>query len=406
MRMVLRPEAWAQIGASEVVLGWIRDGAPLYLESEPEQRVFHNPDFSETETVFLDQELASLEARGIVKRVAERPHCVSPLKVVPKTSGKYRLICDHRSSWEEQLPWSDGAREDLTWWVTSLDSWNGRLLVRPAACDCQLSTDASGSGWGAILSTPGSQLASGFWNRRVSAESSNYRELLAVYLALLSFRSVLVGKTVEVLSDNVTTVAHINKFGSSNIRLDSIAQDIWSFSLKNNISLVAHHIAGVCNSGPDFLSRLSTRHEWMLHPAIFRQLELMFGPHTVDRFASASTALLPAYNSRYADPSSSGIDALGQSNWGQENNWVNPPFRLIPRVLDVIEAQRAEATLIAPMWPGQSWMCRLRRLCTAPPLRLPPVARACLPLQGPQVIEPHRNLRWTLYAWRVSGASS
>ena len=56
----------------------------------------------------------------------------------------------------------------------------------------------------------------------------------------------------------------------------------------------------------------------------------MFGPHTVDRFASVSTALLPAYNSRFADSFLAGVDAQGQTDWGGQNNWVNPPFRLIP----------------------------------------------------------------------------
>ncbi|XP_043227136.1 uncharacterized protein LOC122384150 isoform X2 [Amphibalanus amphitrite] len=203
------------------------------------------------------------------------------------------------SSWEARLLWSPGAREDLSWWVSSLDGWNGRLLVPPAVCELQLFTDASGSGWGAVLSTPSCQLASGFWDQL---------------------------------------------------------------------------------------------------------LDRMFGPHTVDRFAAVGTALLPTYNSRFADPCSSGVDALGQTDWGAENNWVNPPFRLIPRVLDVIEAQRADATLIAPMWPGQPWMARLRRLCTAPPIRLPPVTRSCLPLSEQQRIEPHQNRRWTLCAWRISGA--
>ena len=40
----------------------------------------------------------------------------------------------------------------------------------------------------------------------MSRQSANYRELLAVYFALRSFRFSIVGKTVEVLSDNVTTV--------------------------------------------------------------------------------------------------------------------------------------------------------------------------------------------------------
>ena len=295
----------------------------------------------------------SIQAR-LLARFAGR--CVSMLAAVfpakLKLRNVYRLL-NSRSSWESQLPWSEEAVEDLSWWVSSLDSWNGRLLVPPAACELQLATDASGSGWGAVLSAHSCQLASGFWDRRVSEESSNYRELLAVYLALLSFRSSLVGRTVEVLSDNVTSVAHINKFGSSNVRLDGVAQDIWAFALSNRISLVAHHVAGVENTGPDALSRRSARHEWVLHPSVFQQLDRTFGPHTVDRFASVSTALLPCYNSRYADPLSAGVDALGQTDWADESNWVNPPFRLIPRVLDVIEAQHADATLIAPMWPGQ-----------------------------------------------------
>ncbi|XP_043217501.1 uncharacterized protein LOC122379391 [Amphibalanus amphitrite] len=341
----------------------------------------------------------------LLARIAGR--CISMLAAVfpakLKLRNVYRLL-NSRSSWEARLLWSPGAREDLSWWVSSLDGWNGRLLVPPAVCELQLSTDASGSGWGAVLSTPSCQLASGFWDQLVSRQSANYRELLAVYFALRSFRFSIVGKTVEVLSDNVTTVAHINKFGSSNVSLDSIAQNIWSFAFDNNVSLVAHHIAGVSNTGPDTLSRMSARHEWVLHPSIFRQLDRMFGPHTVDRFAAVGTALLPTYNSRFADPCSSGVDALGQTDWGAENNWVNPPFRLIPRVLDVIEAQRADATLIAPMWPGQPWMARLRRLCTAPPIRLPPVTRSCLPLSEQQRIEPHQNRRWTLCAWRISGA--
>ena len=347
----------------------------------------------------------SISAR-LLARIAGR--CVSMLAAVfpakLKLRNVYRLL-NSRMSWESLLAWTRGATEDLTWWVASLDSWNGRLLVPPAACELQLSTDASGSGWGAVLSTPDCPPACGFWDERVSGESSNYRELLAVYLALISFRAMLVGRSVEILSDNITTVAHVNKFGSSNVRLDNIAQSIWSFALSNNISLVAHHISGALNTFPDFFSRISARHEWILHPAVFRQLDRMFGPHTVDRFAAVGTALLPTYNSRFADPYSAGVDALGQTDWGAENNWVNPPFRLIPRVLDVIEAQRADATLIAPMWPGQPWMARLRRLCTAPPLRLPPVMRACLPLSQHQQIEPHRNRKWKLFAWRISGAT-
>ena len=335
--------------------------------------------------------------------------CISMLAAVfpckLKLRNVYRLLASRRS-WGDSLEWSAEAVEDLNWWINSLDKWNGRLLLPPAQFDLQLLTDASESGWGAVLSEPDSRTASGFWSPEVSRESSNYRELFAVYLALLSFRTSLTEKKVEILSDNITTVALINKFGSADKRLDALAQAIWSFAFQRNLMIAAHHISGVLNVESDALSRMTSRHEWCLHPAVFQQLDSMFGPHSIDRFASITTSLLPVYNSRFDDPGTAGVDALGQSDWGQHLNFVNPPFRLIPRVLDVVEAQRAEATLIAPLWPGQPWMARLRRLSVAPPLRLPPVTRCCVPLLQLQTIEPHRNPAWRLYAWRISGAQS
>ncbi|XP_043208488.1 uncharacterized protein LOC122374047 [Amphibalanus amphitrite] len=261
---------------------------------------------------------------------------VFPCKL--KLRNVYRLL-NSRRSWEDLLLWTDEAVADLRWWIESLDGWNGRVLLPPAPFDVQLSTDASASGWGALLSDPAGKAASGFW------------------------------------------------------------------TVSNHVMLTAHHISGESNVQPDALSRLPLRHEWYLHPEVFRQLDRMFGPHSIDRFATCTTALLPVYNSRFSDPGTAGVDALGQPDWAEHNNFVNPPFRLIPRVLDTIEAYRAVATLIAPFWPAQPWMDRLRRMSIAPPLRLPPVVRACVPLlPGYETIEPHRNPRWRLYAWRICGA--
>ena len=97
--MVLQPEAWAGIGASDTVLNWVSEGVPIPFVSEPEPRVFLNPEFSDAEKAFLDTEISALEARGVIQRVSRTPLCVSPLKVVPKTSGKFRLICDLRHRW-------------------------------------------------------------------------------------------------------------------------------------------------------------------------------------------------------------------------------------------------------------------------------------------------------------------
>ena len=43
------------------------------------------------------------------------------------------------------------------------------------------------------------------------------------------------------------------------------------------------------------------------------------------------------------------------TDWALFLNWINPPFRLIGRVLHVMSDQRATGILIAPYWRGQHW---------------------------------------------------
>ena len=101
---------------------------------------------------------------------------------------------------------------------------------------------------------------------------------------------------MQVLSDNITTVAYIN------------------------------HLAE------------STREKYLLQR--LATIKVSVGQH-VDRFADANNHLLPTYNSLFFDPTTSGVDALAQQNLGSENNFVNAPFALIPQVLKII------ATIIA-----------------------------------------------------------
>ena len=59
----------------------------------------------------------------------------------------------------------------------------------------------------------GDQETSGLWDKLMAVQPSNFRELAAVYLALKSFRNVIQGKAVTVLSDNITTCAYLNHLG-------------------------------------------------------------------------------------------------------------------------------------------------------------------------------------------------
>ena len=153
---------------------------------------------------------------------------------------------------------------------------------------------------------------------------------------------------MQVFTDNVSATAYINFQGGPSWDLTELVTTIWTLAWENNIVLSAKHLAGRLNVQADYLSRMSTPYDWKLHPRLFQYLNKVWGPHSIDRLSSMTSTHLPVYNSWFWDPATSAVDALAQHNWQRENNFVNPPFRLISQVLDVIEEQQATATLIAP----------------------------------------------------------
>lgn len=313
----------------------------------------------------------------------------------------YRLLA-LKTSWQEVLTVDVHSREDLEWWFDSLSAWNGRYYSmddqkKPVI---QIATDASSSGFGGIIVGTDAQ-TQGFWPNYISRKCSNYREIMAVYMTLLSFKEIIRGHTIQILSDNITTVSYLACMGGPSKQISDIATDIWSFAVKHNISISSKYLPGIQNEAADRLSRLKCQYEWRLHSRIFNLLNLKWGPFTVDRFASLSTAQIQTYNSWYLDPMTSGVDAFSQ-NWSNHNNFINPPLRLMNRILDKIVAEKAVATIICPAWPAQSWFQRLRAICVCPPLKLPKSKYICIPLSAKKP-EPLKNPNWRLFAWRVDG---
>lgn len=308
----------------------------------------------------------------------------------------YRLL-SKSVTWDSIVKLDHASSQDLKWWIGALESWNG-LVLKPHKDAIQMETDASASGWGCCI---GQLETSGLWDNSMRNKPSNFRELAAVYLGIKSFSSILQGKAVTVLSDNITTCAYLNHLGGPVQSLTRLAQAVWALVFKLDIDLRAHYLPGKLNVQADGLSREKSMYEWKLHPELFRVIDRTFGPHTIDRFASFQTRQLPRYNSRSFDPETEAVDALSQNNWTQEVNFVNPPFKLIPKVLNVVQSQSAVATIIAPWWPNQTWMSKLKRMAIRPPLRIPNNRRA-IQYYGTGA-EPLKNRKWQLYAWKISG---
>ena len=102
------------------------------------------------------------------------------------------------------------------------------------------------------------------------------------------------------------------------------------------------------------MSRFDDPNDHMLDPSCFRYINEVWGPHTVDRFASMQTSQLERYGSRYRNLGCESVDAFTVS-WSKKNNWLFPPPYLIPRVLKHMSAGGEDGTLIVPKWPSASW---------------------------------------------------
>jgi len=339
-----------------------------------------------------------LSARALARICGK---CVSVAWAV--TPGKlflrnaYRLLST-RKSWSEIQILTREVIQEFSWWLDSVDTWNSREIC-PTSIQAQVITDASHLGWGAVCNK---QVASGDWNKRISFQSSNEREMMAILMALKAFASILSGKRVQILTDNISAMAYVNHMGGPSLALSSLARAIWAEALSNGIWLESAHIAGCQNVEADFWSRSPDKHNWQLHPRLFSYINTIWGPHTIDRFANCQNAQIPCFNSRFWEPMSSGVDALAQTDWNIENNYVNPPFCLISRVLDIVESQKAFATIIAPLWKAQTWYQRLKRLSIDPPLKIPN-SKNLYRSMGVETPEPCRNRKWQIYAWRVFG---
>ena len=84
-------------------------------------------------------------------------------------------------------------------------------------------------------------------------------------------------------------------------------------------------------------------------------------------FATRLNKQLPTYASWLSDPGSKHIDAMTIS-WNNVFPYIFSPFSMLWPVLKKITNQSEKATVIAPMWPTQTWFTTLLQLAIQEPL--------------------------------------
>lgn len=280
-------------------------------------------------------------------------------------------------SLESRIWLPDRIKRSLWWWRAGQHLAGGLPWSFPISR--RITTDASSWGWGAHLSNA---VAQGEWSPEEARASSNQRELLAVQRALQSFQMEIRGHNLQILSDNIATVAYINKQGGTRSRrLQSIAQEILSWAEGNLASISAVHLKGKNNCLADYLSRHRIdRDNWSLHPEVFADLTKRWGYPVADLFANRNNRKTEIFFSMNPADQALGIDALANP-WPPGLCYAFPPIRLIPEVLRKFRLEETDLILIAPFWPKRPWFSLLQSLVSEPPWSLP--KREDLLLQGP-----------------------
>ena len=157
-------------------------------------------------------------------------------------------------------------------------------------------------------------------------------------------------------TDNSVSMSYVNRQGGRVLELSLLAESLWTFLLAHDSSIRALFVPGVENVLADTASRHQIlRVEFKLLESIFDHLNSVWGPFTVDAFATQMNRQLPRFWSQHNDDQAEAKDALRQ-NWSKEGLYLNPPYVLLPRILNRLrEFKVKNAVVIAPLWPTQAW---------------------------------------------------
>ena len=179
-------------------------------------------------------------------------------------------------------------------------------------------------------------------------QSSTYRELLGIKLAVESFGPVSKHQEVQFCSDSQNALKILEK-GSRKEYLHELAMAVFSACVKFNIKMQLHWVPRAENEQADFLSRIIDTDDWQIADAFFQSVNSLWEPAATDRFASFKNTKIPRFNYRFWNPGSETIDCF-TPDWSHDMNLLVPPLNLVARCLGYLTECKVKGLLICPAW--------------------------------------------------------
>jgi ribonuclease HI len=282
-------------------------------------------------------------------------HAVGPVARM-FTRATLRAVADV-VDWNVRLPITREILAELRFWRDTPRLRYRTNIWRPARAEAFTATmysDASDTGWGGwVRGTPAQ--ARGYFMPEERVQSSTWRELKGVLELLRSVPDIIRGKEVTLYTDNQGVERIMQKGASNSQACHDLVVEIFWVCVGLGITLRCHWVPRAKNRLADYLSKIEDKNDWQLNPKWFRALDWKWGAHTIDRFALNNNCVVAKFNSFWYCPGTDGVNAFAQQNWATENNWCNPPFGSIGRLLRLLASENAAATVIVPVWKKQKW---------------------------------------------------
>ena len=247
------------------------------------------------------------------------------------------------------MPLNRNVIQELEFWNRNLNSAIRMPLVQELTRETFIVySDASSTGCGAFVLGDKTTEMVHHWTELERQTSSTWREIKAVVLFLELHAIKFNGKAIKWYTDNQGVPRIVHK-GSMVQALNICALEILQLCLSNNIQISLDWVPRELNEEADALSKMVDTDDWGISKHIFDYINKVYGPCTLDVFASNLSHKLDRYYAKYWCTGALGIDAFAY-NWKTEVCWIVPPPNLIPKVISHCKRCKSRGILVVPKW--------------------------------------------------------
>jgi hypothetical protein len=256
-----------------------------------------------------------------------------------------------RSNWSNRQALPQLVLAELRFWFENADKVPRlhfeQLIAKPTFI---VYSDASAIVCGAFIDNCAGFVMVEHWSLTERQGNSTWRELKAVQIFLTLNANKFEDKSIQWYTDNMAVPRVVQK-GSMKFDLHALALEVYQICLEHNTDLTLLWIPREANEAADYLSKVADVDDWEVDQRIFNFLDKVYGPFSIDLFASHLSKKSDKFLSKYWCTGTAGVNAFAYS-WAGEFAWLVPPPYLIISVLKHCEACKAKGVLIAPKWPS------------------------------------------------------